>query len=72
MAGEGEEVDVLEWAVGTKVEREFACGLDGVGVEERAGRVGDGGEFGDRLDDAGLVVRVLDADELGVGAEGGF
>ncbi len=71
MAGDGEEVDVLERAVGAEVEGELAGGLDGVGVEESAGGVGDGGEFGDGLDDAGLVVREHDADELGVGADGG-
>ena len=72
VAGEGEEVDVLERAFGGEVEGELAGGLDGVGVEESAGCVGDGGEFGDGLDDAGLVVGVHDADEFGVGAEGGF
>ena len=72
VAGEGEEVDVLEWAFGAEVEGELAGDLDGVGVEEGSGVVGDGGEFGDGLDDAGLVVRVHDADEFGVGADGGF
>ena len=36
VAGDGEQVDVLERAVG-EIERELAGGLDGVGVEERAG-----------------------------------
>jgi hypothetical protein len=62
VAGESEEVDVLERAFGREIERELARGLDGVGVEEGAGGVGDGGEFGDGLDDAGLVIRVHDAD----------
>ncbi len=57
---------------GAEIERELAGGLDGVGVEESAGGVGDGGEFGDGLDDAGLVVREHDADEFGVGTEGGL
>ncbi len=70
VAGDGEEVDVLERAVGAEVERDLACGLDGIGVEERTGGVSDGGECGDGLDDAGLVVRVHDADEFGVGADG--
>ena len=43
VAGEGEEVDVPEWAFGAQVERETAYGLDGVGVEESAGSVGDRG-----------------------------
>ena len=70
VAGEGEEVNVFEWAFGAEIERELAGGLDGVGVEESAGGVGDGGEFGDGLGDAGLVVREHDADEPGVGADG--
>ena len=40
-------------------------------MEEGSGGVGDGGEFGEGLDDAGLVVAVHDADERGVGADGG-
>ncbi len=55
-----------------EVEWELAGCLDGVGVEESAGGVGDGGEFGDGLDDAGLVVREHDADEFGVGADRGL
>jgi hypothetical protein len=39
-------------------------------VEERAGGVGDGAEFGDGLDDAGFVICEHDADESGVGADG--
>ena len=71
VAGDGEEIDVLEWAVGAEVDRDLAGGLDGVGVEEGSGGMGDGGECGDGLDDAGLVVREHDADEFGVGADGG-
>ena len=70
--GEGEEVDVFEGAFGGEVERELAGDLDGVGVEEGSGFVGDGGQFLDGLDDAGLVVGVHDGDEFGVGPEGGF
>jgi hypothetical protein len=72
VTGEGEEVDVLKRTFGAQVEWEFAGGLDCVGVEERAGGVGDGGELGDGLDDAGLVVGEHDADEFCVGAEGGL
>jgi hypothetical protein len=43
VAGEGEEVDVLERAFGREVEWELGGGLDSVGVEESAGCVGDGG-----------------------------
>jgi hypothetical protein len=57
---------------GAEIERELAGGLDGVGVEECSGSVGDGCEFSDRLNDAGLVVREHDADEFCVGADGGF
>ena len=71
VAGDGEQVDVLERGLGAEVEGELAGGLDGVGVEESAGGVGDGGEFGDGLDDAGLVVGEHDGDEPRVGAEGG-
>src|SRR5580704_8392453 len=41
VAGDAEEVDVPERAGGAEVERELAGGLDGVGVEERSGGVGD-------------------------------
>ena len=58
VAGDAEEVYVLEFAGGAEVEGELAGGLDCVGVEEGSGGVGDGGEFGDGLDDAGLVVGV--------------
>ena len=71
VAGEGEEVDVFERALGAEVEREPAYGLDGVGVEESARGVGDSGQRGDGLDDAGLVVGEHDADELCLGADGG-
>ena len=37
VAGDGEEVDVLEQAIGAEVEGELAGGLDGVGVEEGSG-----------------------------------
>ena len=62
----------LSGPFGAEVEGELAGDLDGVGVEEGSGGVGDGGEFGDGLDDAGLVVGVHDADEFCVGAEGGL
>ena len=54
------------------VERELARGLDGIGVEERAGGVGDFGELANGLEDAGFVVGEHDRDEAGVGLEGGF
>ena len=68
VAGEGEEVDVLELA--GEVEGELAGGLDGVGVEEGAVGFGEAGELADGLDDAGFVVREHDADEAGVGLQG--
>ena len=43
VAGEGEEVYVLERAIGREVEGELASDLDCVGVEEGSGLVGDGG-----------------------------
>ena len=39
VAGDGEQVDVLELA--GEIEREFCGGLDGVGVKEGAVRFGD-------------------------------
>lgn len=71
VAGDAEEVYVLEVAVGGEVHCELACALHGVGVEEGSGGVGDGGERSDGLDDAGLVVGEHDGDEFGVGTDGG-
>jgi hypothetical protein len=71
VTGDCEEVNVFERAFGAEVEGETAYNLDGVGVEERARSVGDGGQRRDGLDDAGLVVGEHDADELCVGADGG-
>src|SRR6185369_4125854 len=71
VAGEGEEVDVLEEAVRADVERELAAGLDGVGVEKSAAGVSDSGEGVDGLDNASLVIGVHDADEARVGLERG-
>jgi len=71
VARDGKEVDVLERAFGAEVEREPAHDLDGVGVEESARGVGDSGQRGDGLDDAGLVVGEHDADEFCLGADGG-
>lgn len=74
VAREGEEIDFFEWAVGAEIDGQFACGLNGVGVEERAFgmSVGYSGELGDGLNDAGLVVGEDNADEFGIGAESGF
>src|SRR3984957_12027258 len=41
-------------------------------MKESTGGVGDGGELGDGLDDASLIIGVHDADEFCVGAEGGL
>ena len=77
VAGDGEEVDVLEGSgeVGpAEVEGELGGGLNGVGMEEDGGVVGLGetGKLADGLDGSGLVVGEHDGDELCVGAEGGF
>ena len=64
MAGKREEIDVLELAA--EVERQFACRLHGVGVEERAVRFGVAGELADGLDDARLIVGEHEADKAGV------
>ncbi len=77
VAGEGEEVDVLEGSgeVGAaEVEGELGGCLDGVGMEEDGGVVGlgDAGELADGLDGSGFVVGEHDGDEFGVGAEGGM
>jgi hypothetical protein len=71
VAGYGEEVDILEKAACADVEREFAGGLDGVGVEESSSGVGDSGEGVNGLYYSGLVVGVHDADETGVGLDSG-
>ena len=83
MAGEGEEVDVLEssgevWSTkgdarSTKIEGKLGGGLDGVGVEAYGGVVGpgDAGELADGLDGSGFVVGEHDGDELGLGTECG-
>jgi len=71
VAGDSEEVDIFEGAAGAEIERQLAGDLHGVGVEESAGGVGDGGERCDGLDDAGLVIGEHDGDEFGVGANGG-
>ena len=55
VAGERERVD----AELVERERQPAGRLHGVGVDERARRVGDRGELGDRLHGADLVVGVL-------------
>ena len=48
------------------VDRNLADRLHGVGVHQRAALVGDGGDLGDRLNGADLVVRVHHRDERGV------
>jgi hypothetical protein len=72
VTGEREEVNVLERTARTEVEGELACGLDGVGMEERSRGMGDAGKFGNGLNDAGLIVRKHDAHEFGVGAKRRF
>ena len=61
VAGDGQQID----AERRDVERQLAGRLHGVGVEQRAARVGDGGELGDRLDGADLVVGVHHRDQRG-------
>ncbi len=65
VAGDAEEIYVLQRTIKAEVEWELACGLDGVGVEEGSGSVSEVGQFGDGLDGAGLVVGKDDADEAG-------
>jgi hypothetical protein len=43
VAGEGEQVDVFQGAFCAEVQRELGRGLDGVGVEQSARSVSDGG-----------------------------
>jgi hypothetical protein len=64
VAGDGVEIDEGDGG------REFAGGLDAIGVEERAGRAGDGGKGFEVLHGANLIVGVHDGDEDGFGAEG--
>ena len=63
--GHGEQVHV-QFVDG---ERDFADGLGGVGVKQRTGLMGEGGEFGDGLDRAGLVVGVHHGHQQRVGRE---
>ena len=72
VAGDAEQVDVLERA--GEVDGELAGGLDRVGVEEDRGVVGlgDAGQFADGLDGSGLVVGEHDRNQLGVGTESRF
>ena len=70
MAGDGEQIDVLEFA--GEIERKFCGGLDGVGVDESAVRFGDACDLADRLNGAGFVVGQHHADELRVGPQSGF
>ena len=67
MAGEGEEID----AERLHVQGERAGGLHGIGVNGDTARAGEGGDRGERVDRADLVIGEHDADEAGVGAEGG-
>ena len=67
MAGDRQQVD----AERRDVERQLAGRLHGVGVEQRAAGVGDGGELGDRLDGADLVVGVHHRDQRGAVGDGG-
>lgn len=72
VAGDGEDVDVLERS--GEVEWELGGGLYGVGVNEDSGIVGlgDAGELADGLDGSGLVVGEHDGDEFGVRTKRGF
>ncbi len=54
-----------------RVERELADRLRGVGVERHAARAAERADRGDVLHGADFVVAVHDADEDGVGGEGG-
>jgi hypothetical protein len=64
VAGDGVEIDEGDGG------REFAGGLYAIGVEESAGRAGDGGKGFEVLDGANLIVGMHDGDEDGFGAEG--
>ncbi len=70
VAGEGQQVDVFEFA--GEIERQLAGGLHGVGVEAGAVCLCDPGQFADGLRDAGFVVREHYRDEPCVRLEGGF
>ena len=68
VAGDGQQID----AERRDVERQLAGRLHGVGVEQRPAGVGDGGERGDRLDGADLVVGEHHRDQRGaIGDQGG-
>lgn len=67
MAGEGEQVDLER----VDVDRDFAGGLHGVGVEINIGFFGDAADVFEGLDGAEFVVSVHDGDEGGFWAEGG-
>ncbi len=71
VAGEAEQVHILERTLRAEVEGQFACALHGIGVEERTGSVRDGSQLGDGLDHAGLVVGEHDGDELRIRTNGG-
>ncbi len=64
VGGEAEEID----AEGEDIDGDLADGLNGVGVDEGAGGMGEAGELGDGLEDAGLVVGEHEADECLMGA----
>ncbi len=69
VAGDREEIDVFELA--REVDGELGRGLDRVGVEEGAVRLGEAGEFAYGLDGAGFVVGQHDRDETRVGLQRG-
>ncbi len=52
------------------VDLDFAGALNGIDMEESAGRGGDFADLFDGLEDAGFVVGEHDADEAGFGADG--
>ena len=66
MAGEREHITVP----GGYVHGNVSDRLNGVGVEEHTSLPGDGGDLGDGLDGADLVIGGHDGDEDGVGADG--
>ncbi len=68
VAADGEEVA----AEGFDIDGDFAGGLYGIDVKECAGGAGDGSDFADGLEDAGLIVGEHDGDEAGIGAQGGL
>ncbi len=67
MAGDRQQVD----AERRDVDRQLAGRLHGVGVEQRAAGVGNGGERGDWLDRADFVVGEHHRDERGAVGDGG-